>query len=815
MTADEWSRESAWVARLARSLVRDPHTADDVAQDAWLSAMRTETDARGVRAWMASIVRNAARMRARGERRRQRHEDAARRLHQETVADPTAVAAQRLDLQTKLLAAVRALDEAQRTVIVLRYLEGRTPRAIAADLGVPVRTVHTRLNRALARLRAHLDREHGDERRAWLLPLTSFAHPPRAFLLSSLLMKGKLTVAVGILLLATLSLKVALDERAPAGEASRGASAHAAALPATGEQAASNPAPSQRQEVDVAPEPATPAGDRQADTAIAGIVVDDQGAPLPNVALQFLSMFDERPLLAASLHTDGSGRFASRGQTPLVVRIVDPNWVGVLEPNLFTADDQPELTVVAVPALHIEGVVVDLRGGRIPNALVSLDPERDLRALPGRQLDRCVDANRSTRTDAEGRFVFDRAPRFDPGRLNALAEGFRQYGGPAPTASTRSLQVVLEPNGELLEGRVVDNDDAPVEDALVTLGGTWARTRPDGTFRLGLAAAGLDGAVAELRALQAGRQSGRARSHSGQDSRTRAAWPSPLVLRTGEPPLSIAGRVVRFDGRPAAQVQVSLQAGYQPIPDTIEFEESGLCMGLASGSADTNLGEFEVRGLDPGTYRLRVLDPATHLVMVSEPIAAGSKDVELRLPDTGTWPALAGVVVDRQGRPVAGADWSFDGPAPDGYGEARVSGPFGHADEQGRIERAALSRAIDTLLVKGPGMADWERVLLSSLEDVGRFRVVVPVGCQAQVVLADGAGADSVAFVDSKGRDVPVVVTHGNAAWGQREVAFTSGSTQTFMAPDDLVELVLKRNGIEVRRVAVTLVLGKLNVLRL
>jgi len=41
--------------------------------------------------------------------------------------------------------------------------------------GVPVATVHTRLSRALEKLRARLDREHGGKRRAWLVPVAGLA----------------------------------------------------------------------------------------------------------------------------------------------------------------------------------------------------------------------------------------------------------------------------------------------------------------------------------------------------------------------------------------------------------------------------------------------------------------------------------------------------------------------------------------------------------------------------------------------------------------------------------------------------------------
>src|SRR5262249_20820531 len=54
------------------------------------------------------------------------------------------------------------------------------PRAVARQLGIPVETVRTRLKRAMAQLRARLDRHEGGGRAAWcalLLPFTKEADP--------------------------------------------------------------------------------------------------------------------------------------------------------------------------------------------------------------------------------------------------------------------------------------------------------------------------------------------------------------------------------------------------------------------------------------------------------------------------------------------------------------------------------------------------------------------------------------------------------------------------------------------------------------
>ena len=60
---------------MARTLVGDASTADDVAQEAWVSALQHPPAERaGARPWLARVLRNAVRQRHRGEERRRRRE---------------------------------------------------------------------------------------------------------------------------------------------------------------------------------------------------------------------------------------------------------------------------------------------------------------------------------------------------------------------------------------------------------------------------------------------------------------------------------------------------------------------------------------------------------------------------------------------------------------------------------------------------------------------------------------------------------------------------------------------------------------------
>ncbi|MFY9344974.1 MAG: sigma-70 family RNA polymerase sigma factor, partial [Planctomycetota bacterium] len=128
-----------------------------------------------VGAWLRAVVRSCAHDLWRTEHRRRRREQHAARAEAGEGRD----AAEQLELQEDIVAAVRSLDEPYRTAVWLRYYEDRTPSAIAESLGEPVKTVKTRLWRALQLLRQKLDRRYGD-RRAWLGALVPLAQVSNA-----------------------------------------------------------------------------------------------------------------------------------------------------------------------------------------------------------------------------------------------------------------------------------------------------------------------------------------------------------------------------------------------------------------------------------------------------------------------------------------------------------------------------------------------------------------------------------------------------------------------------------------------------------
>jgi RNA polymerase sigma-70 factor (ECF subfamily) len=197
--------QSRWLGELAHRLARDPATADDLVQETWRAALEHPRPAiRDPRGWLASLLANFARQRARSERNRRAREEHCARV--ERVEGPDAVV-ERAEAQRKLLEAMLALDEPYRATLIARFVEGESPERIAERTGANASTVRTRLSRGTADLRARLERRDGDRWLAVLAPLLreGAGSPPAATAATS----PAAGFSIGTLALAT-STKLAL-----------------------------------------------------------------------------------------------------------------------------------------------------------------------------------------------------------------------------------------------------------------------------------------------------------------------------------------------------------------------------------------------------------------------------------------------------------------------------------------------------------------------------------------------------------------------------------------------------------------------------
>ncbi len=615
-----------WIRALARELVRDPELAEDVAQETCVAALQGRPrDARKLRGWLASVLRNAVRQRLRAEgRRRVREEASARPEARPATADLVLEAA----AQREVVARVLELDEPYRTTVLLRWFRDMPPRAIARAQGVSVNTVQSRLSRAHEKLRARLDDGHGG-RAAWavcalpgLAPSGALAGsglaasgglaPAGAGLASSLLgtLAMKLLVGFG---LAAVALGAALfwvggERRPDPGRAAPSAvpapaavAAHAAEAPPRGGLAgdAAAAAPAREALASAAPPPdaAAAAARPLAPIAVQGRVLGGEGQPLAGVPLELaggaLAEADgtdaaERSPEAprAAVQSDAAGRF--RFETTLeggALVVAQPGWVTVRE-GVWKRGSAVEAVVVAAPECALDGRVVDAAGRPVAGAVLGYRLPADFRGRFELILDGSRERGWSARAGPDGRFAMEGAPAIEGATLLASQDGYVPARVPVPGADARGLEIVLERPSEPLEGtlrgRVVDGAGTGVAGARVALGLTSALSGPEGDFAIDLARAVTSERLCAVAAgfrpalLERPGEPG-TRADGAPDS----GWPDFVVLALTEPALALRGVVLDHEGTPRAGVKVWVDdpTPFAPIgmmPTTLE--------GLASGA---------------------------------------------------------------------------------------------------------------------------------------------------------------------------------------------------------------------------------------
>jgi RNA polymerase sigma-70 factor (ECF subfamily) len=155
------------VFQLALHLLGDRDEALDLSQEVFFSVFRTIHNFRGqsaLKTWIFRIVINQARNRQRWWRRRHKSEQVSLDQHVEAHGDlrqpgdetsPDRAYA-RKQLAERLWSALDRLPFDQRTVMVLREIDGLSYDEIAFSLGVAVGTVKSRLTRARQALRIEL-----------------------------------------------------------------------------------------------------------------------------------------------------------------------------------------------------------------------------------------------------------------------------------------------------------------------------------------------------------------------------------------------------------------------------------------------------------------------------------------------------------------------------------------------------------------------------------------------------------------------------------------------------------------------------------
>jgi len=148
-------------------VLRNSTDAEDIVQDAFVKAFTKLSTFRGgsqFYTWLYRIAHNSAISQIR-KRKPTDSLDHDGGMAAATLEGQHVSPSQRLERQEEnrqLTDALNRLKEEQRSVLVLRVMEGLDYDAIAEILDVPVGTVRSRLHRARAQLKEELEREFTD-----------------------------------------------------------------------------------------------------------------------------------------------------------------------------------------------------------------------------------------------------------------------------------------------------------------------------------------------------------------------------------------------------------------------------------------------------------------------------------------------------------------------------------------------------------------------------------------------------------------------------------------------------------------------------
>jgi len=697
---------------LARGLVLDEARADDVVQQAWVAAIERGPDRpASLRAWLATAVRHIASKVRRGEGRRERHEQSAARIE---ATPSVAEIVVREQARRRVVDAVLALDEPNRTTLLLRYFERLPPRTIAKRLGVPVETVRTRIKRSLERLRVRLDADHGGERGAWAVALIPFARTAPAGLAAAgatgAVAGAAALVAkvLGGVVVMSVQAKVALSVAAVA------VAVGVAVLVI--ERPSPNPPPRSGAAAAAAEHVAPAGADGVAGRAIEGTTASREAAPLapatapapdsPFGALHVKVVWGRDGTPAADVGVTGIAWSRPQCRNFPLDATTDAKGEcridGVEAGHVFLATDRgsdgdgsarqdvargatTEVTLTIAPGADLQGVVDDDHGHGVADAEVWLS-DNGCNPHHGRVLARS-DANGAFRVrDLSGiRLISARAHGWTP----SIPIWVEAKAGGAPR-----VHLALRGKGGAVSGRVVDGEGRPVRRARVEIGDErhGLQSPADASFstnaELLLATATDDDGRFRFDGVMLGKQPLAARDprhapwRGAVDVAAEAVAEVGVSLASG---FTLDGRLVDANGAGVAGVDVDVNGSF------------GFATSSGKSGAD---GRFRIDHLPAGPARVVAGDEQrgrakADLRGAEGETVAWTGTLEVGLP-------IRGVVLDGDDAPVAGCVVQISGP--DGS-EEDFTMRNAKADADGRFvfENCAAGRYDLELALPGPG----------------------------------------------------------------------------------------------------------------
>ena len=795
-------RDSVWLHRLAHALTRDTEAASDAVQTTLLRAWQRALG--GVwprRAWLARVAKNALHEEARRDgSRRNKERDIAR-----NEAEEGACGLERLELQRQVADAVDALPEPYRGTLVLRFFDGLSPRAIAARQGLPAKTVYTRIERGLAKLREQLDARFGNDRAVWVGAMLALPNPGWSWTST---IKGASTMGLGIKIAgATVAVVVGAlvlmqTDAQHEGDTPTRAPRMLATSDAQPGALENDQLPPQSTLLERIPSPTSEANEPEPEaplaavaSALSGHVHGTDGQPLAGVGVRVRSGNEARAT------TDAMGRFTmdcERDQLPISLVIDDDRYATLRVAHVNRTTVDRDHVIVAARAAELRGRVLDEYGRPVEDAAVSVIYDEGLLVDFPLVLDTTARVQPRANTVADGRFELLRVAVESGCELRAELAGYATahltLAEPYSTEWILELRTLTAGEREpQAEGLVLLPNGAPAEGATVHYGSNDTMTDADGRFTLPLdydpdpdlqLAAALEGYGTTL-----------VEGYGELQTQSAPYAPALVTLVLRENSLALAGRVVDANGMGLSGWTVQLSVG-TPLTRNRVPPILAEALDVDSTSAETSdTGHFALSGLLDRAYDLLAYNSDSLVALRVGPFAAGATDIVLEVADDLAHPRVSGRIVSRGGQPIAGASVSV------GLvlhsmenGRSWIAGDIIQTGANGRFELTDVARAEVHLNIEGETIVP-RHYEFEAGDNMDDLVIEVALRCHFRVEVE---GSDlhglRVEVQDAQGQRVMITTFQAGGSGSSGSKALIDGRMAVSAVSDDATQLILIRS---------------------
>ncbi len=739
-TAEELLSHTEWLTRLARALVGDT-AAGDVVQDTYEAALAKPSNRQGpLRPWLGGVARNVARMAARGHVRRERREQAVP-VH-EDVPTPEQLLA-RAELQQRVNRLVLELHEPLRSTLLLRFYEGLSAAEIARAQGIPGATVRSRLKDALDRIRAELDAEHGNDRRAWaglLAPVPAAVSHGTAATTGGLIVSAQVKALIAIVVIALIVVGTRVVGLWGSG-GTESLTPMAKTTPPS--NAPVKPAESTARAAIARELPTIHDDDPKGTLRLEGQVIDEHDAPVAHAIVAI----DANPPMVVETESDGA--FVFEGLLRRDYRIEATLGDRYAGPARLRMSDKPEPVTLRMRKGGTIEVTVTERAGGAPVTGAEVELRSWLSTLSWKATTNAEGIAKLTGIGAGSSPLVVRAKGYAPAAMMLGTSGNADIVERAALSLERGAE---------LAGRVVDEKGRPIANARVVATSASEPLPVVDQYRDGVVT-GSDGSFA-IATLAAG--TWRVTASAGAYAPTT----STIALdgehaRSGFELRLLAGAVVRGtvtdrSGTPVRNAEVSVVVqGY------VDWRARRQTFTDASGT-------FSVGGLAPRAVDVVAWHDSGASAIVSVDLAAArAQEVTLTLGPSG---AITGTVVDKSGQPIGDAqviatpDWT------DGTTDRaawNVRGVQEAITNQGGAFRfAGLPEGSYWVRAARPGASEaalWLSEGVTTKPSTAPIKIVVPAEGRAigKIQLADGRPVTAFTIALDNTRAVPFVTKDG------------------------------------------------------